>query len=205
MKFPNTQTEKGLLASGYRLIAGLDEAGRGSWAGPVVAAAFVYDPLLKKIKNIRDSKLLTALSRERIASQLEKDFDFGVGVVASAVIDASGIVAAIKLAMEQAIAGLREPPQYLLIDALRLENFGSRQQSIIKGDQKIMTIAAASIMAKVTRDHLMDYYHEKYREYGFDDHKGYGTRAHSAAIRQHGACPIHRFSYKPLSGFRNLA
>jgi len=204
MKVPSAKLERELLAAGYQTIAGLDEAGRGSWAGPVVAAAFVYDPLLKKIKNIRDSKLLTALSRERLASQLEKDFDFGVGVVASAVIDASGIVAAIKLAMEQAIAGLKEPPQYLLIDALRLENFGSRQQGIIKGDQKIMTIAAASIMAKVTRDHLMDYYHQQYRKYGFDNHKGYGTRAHAAAIKRYGACPIHRLSYKPLNGFRSL-
>ncbi len=205
MIYPSAKLEKELAASGYQFIAGLDEVGRGSWAGPVVAAAIIYDPLLKKIKGIRDSKLVTALGREKISQQLTDNFDFGIGVVASAVIDASGIVVAIKLAMEQALAGLKESPQYLLIDALRLENFGQRQQSIIKGDRKILTIAAASIVAKVARDRLMDYYQEKFREYGFGDNKGYGTARHQIAIKKYGVSPIHRLSYKPLSGFKSVA
>lgn len=201
-RYPTAKLEKELSASGYRVIAGLDEVGRGSWAGPVVAAAVVYDPFLKKIKGICDSKLATAAARKRIAGQLMADFDFGIGVVAGEIIDASGIVAAIKLAMEQAIAALKEPPQYLLIDALRLENFSGPQQGIIKGDRKILTIAAASIVAKVARDRLMESYHEKYFDYGFDSHKGYGTKAHQLAIKKHGPSPIHRLSYKPLSGYR---
>jgi ribonuclease HII len=205
MIYPSAKLEKELLASGYQIIAGLDEVGRGSWAGPVVAAAIIYDPLLKKIPGIRDSKLVTALGREKIARQLTDNFDFGIGVVASAIIDASGIVPATKLAMEQAIAGLKEPPQYLLIDALRLENREERQQSIIKGDQKILTIAAASIIAKVARDRLMTYYHEQYQAYGFNQHKGYGTGKHRAAIKKYGASPIHRFSYRPLRSFQGIA
>ena len=205
MIYPSAKLEKELLANGYKSIAGLDEAGRGSWAGPVVAAAIIYDPLLKKIPGIRDSKLVTALGREKIFRQLAGDFDFGIGVVASEIIDASGIVAAIKLAMEQAIAGLKEPPQYLLIDALRLENSHQPQQGIISGDRKILTIAAASIIAKVARDRIMDYYHEEFPQYGFGDHKGYGTAAHRAAIGKYGASRIHRFSYRPLKGCQGIA
>jgi len=200
MIYPSAKLEKELFASGYQFIAGLDEVGRGSWAGPVVAAAIIYDPLLKKIKGIRDSKLVTASARDRISRQLMENFDFGIGVVASEIIDASGIVPSIKLAMEQAIAGLKNMPQYLLIDALRLENLNQPQQGIISGDRKVLTIAAASIIAKVTRDQIMDYYHGKFPEYGFSDHKGYGTAAHRAALKQFGASGIHRLSYRPLNG-----
>lgn len=197
---PNRDREKTLLEKGYLEIAGLDEAGRGAWAGPVVAACLKFGFKNKKrgLPGINDSKLLTARCREKIFSWLADNFDFGVGVVANELIDALGIVQATKLAMEQAIGQLENPPDYLLIDALKLEN-NIKQDNLIKGDSRIWSIAAASIIAKVTRDRIMDRGHEKYPAYGFNRHKGYGTREHWENIKKIGVCPLHRLSYRPIS------
>ncbi len=199
---PNRDWEKALLENGYLNIVGLDEAGRGAWAGPVVAACLRFEFKNKKrgLPDINDSKLLTAECRKKIFSWLTDNFDFGIGVVANELIDAIGIVKATKLAMEQAIGQLNNPPDYLLIDALRLEN-KIKQDNIIKGDSRIWSIAAASIIAKVARDRIMDCYHEKYSEYGFNQHKGYGTRKHWENIQKAGICPLHRRSYQPISRF----
>ena len=199
MSRPTGQLESELWLRDCRYVVGLDEAGRGSWAGPVVAAALVFDPDLKKLKSINDSKLLPPAVREKLFESLTGNFVYGVGVVASRIIDALGILAATKLAMNQAIENLPTAPDYLLIDAVHLENYPrERQQNIIKGDSLVLSIAAASIIAKVTRDRLMEHYHQVYETYGFNRHKGYGTSYHLAALERHGVCPIHRQSYEPV-------
>lgn len=200
----NHKTELGLNAAGYSLVGGIDEAGRGAWAGPVVAACLVFD--LDKIKQdkvlsniINDSKKLTPKKRLECAQWLRKNFSHGVGVVASEVIDAIGIVPATKLAMKQAVENLPNQPHYLLIDAVSLkQEICLPQENVIKADEKIWSVAAASIIAKVTRDELMNYYHKIYGQYDFENHKGYGTGKHLASLKEYGICPIHRQSYRPV-------
>lgn len=206
MKHPNSQTEKSLLSQGYRHVVGLDEAGRGAWAGPVVAAGLRFEAKRQaKGFKIQDSKLLTPAQRERSFEFLTANFDYGIGVVAAEIIDAIGIVAATKLAMAQALAHLAQPADYLLIDALRLDDWSNIPQSnLIRGDQKIWSIAAASIIAKVARDRIMNNYHRSYRLYHFNQNKGYGTRFHLTVIRAHGPSPLHRFSYQPIKIYKNI-
>jgi ribonuclease HII len=183
---------------GFQVIAGLDEAGRGPLAGPVVAAAVVL-PRIRTLKGIADSKTLKAEQREKALSLIRKRaLGIGIGIVEAEEIDRLNILQASLKAMELALQDLSLSPDCLLIDGLHTLGFLLNQQAIPKGDGRCLSIAAASIVAKVTRDRLMVAYHEKYPEYNFARHKGYGTREHLQAIRDHGCCPLHRQSFRPL-------
>lgn len=202
MKSITSKYEKELLGRGYKCVAGIDEAGRGSWAGPVVAACVAFDTIRNdKGFVINDSKKLIAKMRDKSYEWLIENFDYGVGVVSHELIDRIGIVPATKLAMEQAVNGMKHKPDYLLIDAVKLPQIKIKQESIIKGDSKVWCIAAASIIAKVTRDRIMTKYHATFPEYNFDKHKGYGTKRHHEMMCAHGICRIHRRSYKPIQPF----
>ncbi len=190
--------EQRLRAQGFRVIAGLDEAGRGPWAGPVVAAAVVLPPK-KKWMGLDDSKKLSPEQREKIFSLLlKREAAVGVGIVDAAEIDRLNILRASLKAMEQAVSNLPISPEFLLIDGLHSLTLPLSQQAIPKGDSRCQSIAAASIVAKVTRDRLMMAYHDQYPHYNFAKNKGYGTQEHLQAIRQYGYCPLHRQSFKPV-------
>jgi len=203
MKFPNFKEEETLWKKGFRAVAGIDEAGRGPLAGPVVAAAVVFSAKggpASGWKNIKDSKLLSEKQREEIYKILinHPDVKWGVGIVSEKIIDKINILNATKLAMQKAIKNLN--PDFILIDGnFTLSKISIRQKAIIKGDAKIFSIAAASIIAKVTRDRLMQKYHSKYPEYGFGTHKGYGTKAHFVSLEKFGPCKIHRKTFYPVS------
>ena len=177
-------------------ICGIDEAGRGPLAGPVAAAAVIL-PRDCQILFLNDSKKLTEKRREELFVEIqEKAVSFGVGIVSPAVIDEINILQATYEAMRQAVEKLSVRPDVFLNDAVVIPGIDeSRQVKIIKGDAKSVSIAAASILAKVTRDHMMEEYDRLYPEYGFAKHKGYGTKAHLDAVREHGMCPIHRRSF----------
>ncbi len=182
---------------GYRLIAGVDEVGRGALAGPVVAAAVVLNPALPLPEGLDDSKKLTPAERERIGAELRQTaIAFATGLVSAEDIDAINILRATRRAMLEAIGKLGPGADYLLIDALELKEAGLPQRAIIRGDSISASIAAASVIAKTYRDGLMREYDAVYSQYGFARHVGYGTRAHLAALRAHGACPIHRRSFR---------
>ncbi|MBF0536630.1 MAG: ribonuclease HII [Nitrospirae bacterium] len=184
--------------SGLGLVAGIDEAGRGPLAGPVVAAAVVLGAGVY-IEGVNDSKKLSEARRRALLWEIVcRAADIGVGVVDAAEIDRVNILNATKAAMKEAVAQLNTSPDILLIDAVKLPDIDIRQCSIIKGDAKSAAIAAASIVAKVVRDSLMLAYHQQYPQYGFNAHKGYGTRYHIEAIRTHGPCDIHRRSFAPI-------
>jgi ribonuclease HII len=193
------KTEQDLKNKGFQLIAGVDEAGRGPLAGPVVAAAVIL-PEGYKNELINDSKQLTAMQREQLFVEISNNaLTYAVGVITPSKIDEMGILKATKLAMRQAILKLDPTPDFILTDAVPVNIMDIPQMPIIKGDEKVFSIAAASIIAKVHRDHLMVKYDKKYPKYGFGDHMGYGTEIHLKAIRAHGACPIHRLTFSPLS------
>ncbi|RMG95587.1 MAG: ribonuclease HII [Chloroflexi bacterium] len=186
------------------LIAGLDEAGRGALAGPVVAAAVIL-PLtrpdqLALLNKVNDSKQLTARTREKLYQLIvAQAVAWGVGIVAAEVIDRIGILPATREAMRTAVSQLAPAPDYLLIDGrIRLRNLPTPQQAVIRGDSLSLSIAAASIIAKVTRDQIMTELDKNYPQYGFARHKGYGTAHHLATLAQHGPSPVHRFSFAPL-------
>ncbi len=191
-----------LLAQGYSFIAGLDEAGRGCLAGPVVAAAVILplnEDCISLFAGTRDSKQLTAVARDRLYEIImQYALTVGVGIGSVELIDECNILQATKIAMRAALAQLIPSPQALLLDALLLPDVPLVQRSIIHGDALSLSIAAASVIAKVTRDRLMCQLHEQYPAYGFAQHKGYGTEAHLAALREHGATPIHRRSFAPV-------
>lgn len=176
-------------------ICGIDEAGRGPLAGPVVAGAVV----LKKdaqILYLNDSKKLSEKRREELYLEIqEKAVSWAVGIVSPERIDEINILQATYEAMREAVSKLSVPPDILLNDAVTIPGLDIPQVSIIKGDAKSVSIAAASVMAKVTRDHMMARYGELYPQYGFAKHKGYGTAAHIAALKEFGPCPIHRHSF----------
>lgn len=177
------------------LVCGIDEAGRGPLAGPVVAAAVIL-PHDIDIYYLNDSKKVTERRREILYDEIcEKAIAYGVGIVGPDVIDDINILQATYQAMRLAIAELAETPAVLLNDAVTIPGVSIPQVPIIKGDAKSVSIAAASILAKVTRDRMMRQYDEIYPEYGFAGHKGYGTAAHIAAIREYGPCPIHRTTF----------
>lgn len=191
-----------LLAQGYSFIAGLDEAGRGCLAGPVVAAAVIL-PLQEDCTSLfagtRDSKQLTARERARLYEiVMQHALAVGIGIGPVELIDECNILQATKFAMCFALAQLSPYPQALLLDALFLPNVPLPQRSIIHGDALCLSIAAASVVAKVTRDRIMLQMHEQYPAYGFAHHKGYGTEEHLAALRKHGAAPVHRRSFAPV-------
>ena len=195
--------ERELWAAGYRWGAGLDEAGRGSWAGPVVAAAVVLPPdcpdVASTLCDVRDSKVLTPRKREALFPLIcETALAVGIGMASSEFIDTHRIVKATQRAMTMALRNLPVRPDHLLIDALRLGQVDIPQRSLIKGDTYVLSIAAASILAKVFRDRLMvalDWYQPGY---GFAAHKGYGTPAHRAALQRLGPCWAHRMSFAPM-------
>lgn len=183
---------------GFQVIAGLDEAGRGPLAGPVVAAAVVL-PRTRSMQGVADSKTLKAEQREKALSLIRKRaLGIGVGIVEAEEIDRLNILQASLKAMELALQDLSLSPDCLLIDGLHTLRLPLNQQAIIKGDGRCLSIAAASIVAKVTRDRLMVDYHERYPQYNFARHKGYGTREHLQAIREHGCCPLHRQSFRTI-------
>lgn len=195
--------ERQLWSAGYRWIAGLDEAGRGAWAGPVVAAAVILPPdrsgLASILQEVRDSKVLTPRRREAVFPVIcEAALAVGVGMASAHFIDRYRIIKATQQAMMMAVRNLRLMPHYLLIDAVRLPGVDTPQCSLIKGDAHVLSIAAASCVAKVFRDHLMVAFDAYHPGYGFAAHKGYGTRAHRAALDRLGACPAHRMSFAPL-------
>ena len=246
MKCPNFNEEKKLWKRGYKYVVGLDESGRGPLAGPVVAGAVVIKNFqfsifnfksssnFKILKEVRDSKQLSAKKREKIYNALIKcpDIKWGIGIVSEKVIDKINILEATKLAMKKAVKSLEKKlgkninnssvqkthdPDFvagarynrhreffarrgfLLLDGNMKLDINISQKAIIKADQKVFSVAAASIIAKVTRDRIMQKYHKKYPQYGFDKHKGYPTKAHFAKLQKFGACKIHRKTFWPVS------
>ena len=182
-----------------KLIVGVDEAGRGPLAGPVVAAACILSRAYIN-NDINDSKQLSEKKREELFEVIKKDcIAYGVGIVSAEEIDKINIYEATKKAMKEAIVNLKHEFDLILTDAMPLKGFDVEVVPIIKGDAKALPIAAASIIAKVTRDHMMDELAKKYPEYGFDKHKGYGTKKHMDALKKFGPIKgVHRFSYKPV-------
>lgn len=186
--------EQSLRESGYHAIAGLDEVGRGPLAGPVVTAAVMLDPN-KPIYGLKDSKTLSPKRRLELAEEIrDKAIAFSLHANPAEVIDRINILQATKQSMLAAIEQLRPAPDYLLIDALELTS-RLPQTAVIKGDNRCLCIAAASIIAKVERDQMMQRYHQQYPEYGFDRHVGYGTGQHIAALKKYGPTPLHRRSF----------
>ena len=191
--------ERSARASGYSCIAGLDEAGRGPLAGPVVAAAVVLPEGLL-IPGLTDSKQVPEPLRERLFDVIrEQAVCYGIGIVDERTIDDVNILQATMIAMERALEQLAPRPDYLLIDALTLRRVPLPQNPIIKGDCRSHSIAAASILAKVTRDRLMRALHEHYPQYNFQKHKGYGTKEHLSLIQEHGPCDAHRKTFNPVA------
>ncbi|MDQ3060591.1 MAG: ribonuclease HII [Pseudomonadota bacterium] len=182
------------------LIAGVDEAGRGPLAGPVVAAAVILDEL-NPIKGLADSKKLTALRREKLYEEIQaKALCCSIALATVEEIDRLNILQATMLAMKRAVEGLRLKPHKVLVDGNRLPSLNILAEAIVKGDALIPAISAASILAKVYRDRWCADYHLQFPQYGFAGHKGYGTAAHLAALKEFGACPQHRKSFAPVAG-----
>lgn len=181
------------------LIAGVDEAGRGPLAGPVVAAAVILDDL-RPIKGLADSKKLTALRREKLHDEIRaKALCCSIAEASVEEIDRLNILQATMLAMRRAVMGLRLKPAKVLVDGNRLPTLDVLAEAIVKGDSKVAAISAASILAKVHRDRWCRDVDLQYPEYGFAGHKGYGTAVHMAALLEHGACPLHRKSFAPVA------
>jgi ribonuclease HII len=195
--------EKKARTHGYRNIAGVDEAGRGPLAGPVVAAAVIFSVNVD-IVGIDDSKKLSPEKREELFPQIQAEaIAYEVAIVSREVIDEINILQAARLAMKQAVEKLQPVPDLLLIDGNQKIDSSYDQWTIVKGDSKSLTIAAASILAKVTRDKIMEDYHKLYPQYEFNRHKGYGTKLHRSLIQEHGPCPIHRSTFKGVKEYIN--
>lgn len=214
MWYPNLSEEKKLWKKKYKRVVGLDEVGRGPLAGPVVAAAVLVLNSKYKIQNseIKDSKKLSQNQREKIYKELIKDknIKWGIGKVSEKVIDKINILEATKLAMEKAIDNLKSKAQspkpkidYLILDGNFKINLKVPQKPIIKADEKVFSCAAASILAKVTRDRMMEKFHKKYPKYKFDKNKGYPTKSHKRILKKHGPCKIHRKSFYPINPVRS--
>ena len=190
----NTYENEG-YTKGYLYIGGIDEAGRGPLAGPVVASVVVFKPNTK-IEGINDSKKLSETKREELFDIIKKQaLDYGIGIVDNEEIDDYNILNATYMAMKKALNSMKKQPDYLLVDAVTIPGVDIKQNPIIKGDSKSISIAAASILAKVTRDRMMYDYDKIYPEYGFKSNKGYGTKEHYEAIEKFGITPIHRKSF----------
>ena len=199
--YPNNRQEKRLLKNGFALIAGIDEVGKGAWAGPIVAAAVILNPKIR-IKGIKDSKLLRAPDRKILFNQIvESAIAWATAAVSQTEIDRLGIKQANILVIQKALKKMRPQPDYLLIDAIKIDYQNLPSSAIIDGDYKITSVAAASIIAKVTRDKMMDELAEKYPAYGFKQHKGYGTSHHFQMIVEHGICQLHRKTWQPMRYF----
>lgn len=203
---PTLKEENKVFQKGYNALAGIDEAGRGPLAGPVVAAAVIFQAeKLKKWLNfgIKDSKVLAEKKRGKIYRLIKKEASqWAVGVVGCRIIDQTNILQAAKKAMIMAVKNLEKQPDFLLIDGNQtLTDYYRDQKAIVNADQDCLSVATASIIAKEYRDDIMRRYHKKYPQYGFDQHKGYGTKKHRQMIKKHGACPIHRMSFSPLKNY----
>ena len=189
------EIEERHFANGMQLVCGIDEAGRGPLAGPVCAAAVILPPHVD-IPGLNDSKKLTDKRRRELFPVIkETAIAFGIGYASHEEIDRINILQATYLAMERAIAQLNVKPDVLLIDGNRAKDFGIPAETVVKGDSLSASIAAASVLAKVARDDLMLELSAEYPGYGFEIHKGYGTKAHYSALRELGACPIHRMTF----------
>jgi ribonuclease HII len=202
LKFKEESIGAGL---GYNLVAGIDEVGRGCLAGPVVASAVIMprQEIPSWYKRVRDSKLLTPEQREELAPRIHQwAITIGTGVVESTIIDSKGMTYAVRLAMQLAVEKLLPRPEYVLIDYMTIPGLGLPQKGVEDGDTLCFSIACASIVAKVFRDHLMCNLDRLYPGYGFDQHKGYGTREHVINLHSLGPCPIHRRLFGPV---KNLA
>jgi len=199
-------TEIKLIAQGYGTIGAIDEAGRGPLAGPVVAACVMIDKdTIKRISNIKgledvkDSKKLSRKKRDSLYGIISENFRLGVGICDNGKIDQVNILEATLLAMKEAFSSLNIKPDLLLIDGnKKIKNINIPQNTIIKGDAKVFSIAAASIIAKVSRDRIMAELSETYPQYGFSQHKGYGTKQHLECIKKFGPSPVHRNSFEPI-------
>ncbi|MEI6835907.1 MAG: ribonuclease HII [Candidatus Falkowbacteria bacterium] len=197
-------TEKGIFELGYQLVAGVDEAGRGPLAGPVVAACVVIGPDFKidsdELKLVADSKKLSAKNREKLFSVIkEKALAVEISVISHLVIDKINILQASLLAMKKAVEACKTQPDFVLIDGnIKIPGLLKKQQAIVSGDAKVFCIAAASIIAKVSRDFLMCEADKKYPNYQFAKHKGYGTKLHLEMLNTYGPCAIHRRSFAPV-------
>lgn len=197
------KVERGLWQNGVQLVCGVDEVGRGPLAGPVVAAAVIL-PKHVELKGVRDSKALTPQKREELYPQiLESCISFGIGQVDPMVIDEVNILQATFIAMRRALSKLRVVPQHILVDGCLIPRLPLLQTPIKGGDRKSLSIASASILAKVFRDRLMECYDLRYPQYKFSKNKGYGTREHVEAIFKYGPCEIHRKSFRPLKEYLN--
>jgi ribonuclease HII len=196
MQLPDFSAERIHLTKGFT-VCGVDEAGRGPWAGPVVAAAVILQER-NFPAGLNDSKKLTEAKREALFEPIMAAANVGVGIVDADVIDNINILQATYLAMQKAVAALTVSPHVVLVDGNRVPPLSIRVQMIIGGDGKSLSIAAASIIAKVTRDRIMKQLHAQYPAYGFDGHKGYGTALHAKSLSVHGPCPMHRKSFKPI-------
>ena len=187
--------EAELHDKGYKYIAGVDEVGRGPLAGPVVAAAVIL-PEDFDVPGVDDSKKLSEKRREELFDIItERAVAYGIGMADHSIIDEINILQATKLAMKEAISSLQQQPDYILFDAMRIDDLEIPQESVIKGDAKVLAVAAASIVAKVTRDRMMAEYSAEYPGYAFEKNKGYGTKAHYEGLREYGMCPIHRRTF----------
>jgi len=198
---PDFAFEIQLWGSGIRWAAGIDEAGRGALAGPVAAAALVFPPdetLTPALEGVRDSKQMTPAQRELWAGRLQTvALTWGVGFASAQEIDALGIVPATRLAVTRALEQLSLTPEHLLVDYLVLPEIPIAQTALVKGDQRSLSIAAASILAKTARDSRLRHLEQEYPGYGLASHKGYGTAAHLAALKRLGPSPIHRLTFNP--------
>ena len=193
-----TLNETVILHIGPLGLCGVDEAGRGPLAGPVTAAAVMLDPD-QPVAGLRDSKKLSAAARERLAGEIRRcAAAWCVAEASVAEIDQLNILHATMLAMQRAVAGLGRAPDDVWVDGNRCPNWAWRSQAVVKGDDKVAAIAAASILAKTARDAFMRKLHDEYPAYGFAQHMGYGTAAHLEALKAHGACPQHRRSFAPV-------
>jgi ribonuclease HII len=201
---PNLEIELSLWQQGYRCVAGVDEVGRGSWAGPVVAAAVVLprepEQIRLSLRDVRDSKQLTPAVREALDRRIRAvSLSVAFGWASHRAIDLLGIAAANRLAMQRAVERLAVPVEALIVDYFSLPELDLPQTCLPKGDARSLSVAAASISAKVLRDRLMTYAHAYYPDYSFHQNKGYGTLAHQEALRRHGPCRWHRKSFRPVA------
>ena len=197
--------EKKLFSQGYKIIGALDEAGRGPLAGPVVAACVIFNANISinnDLIKVNDSKKLSEKIRESLFELIKQNFiEVGVGICDHKTIDRINILQATFLAMKKAISSVKSKPNFIIIDgSVKLPNCSIPQQVYIKGDERLFTIAAASIIAKVARDRIMREMDKLYPDYGFSKHKGYGTKFHLEKLEQHGPCAIHRLSFNKVKG-----
>lgn len=202
MIVPHTKEEQKLRRAGHQHIAGADEVGKGAWAGPLVAAAVIL-PMEFKVTGVRDSKQLSSRQREKLFVRITKRaVSWSVQVVPNTVIDRRGIKQANVQALQQALQKLHIQPDAVLVDAIRVKHGKKPVKAMIKGDQKVLSIAAASIVAKVVRDTLMSAFEREYPGYGFARHKGYGTAEHELRLKDLGPSDIHRRSFAPVKRWR---